>query len=268
MDFLCASCNSHLGHAVDATARSDPSVALAIHQFHSEHPQRADSLREGMPYRVRSADGTSEAKIKRGGLRVRSEKLEDGSLVQPTDVARRSVATMLRRAGYPEAPLEAALQKFDTAPDERRVEIAPGLEVAKWLITQARPDLSGSPLSPILPAKIAYEFLACHVGASIYGTAGPLSELRHVLSALSFEETAVRIEYLQADRSHPIHGIVVERSEPNVLIQIRLFGSLAYRVHFPRVGFSGPRFVYTHDLVSDRDGARLVPQGTGQESGG
>ena len=115
-------------------------------------------------------------------------------------------------------------------------------------------------MSPILSAKIAYEFLACHVGSSIYDSTGPVAELRHVLETLSFEDTVVRIENLRTDRSQPIHGIVVERSEPNVVIQIRLFGSLAYRVHFPRVAFPGPHFVYTHDLVSNCEGVQLVPE--------
>lgn len=260
VDFLCAGCNSRFGHAVDATAKSDPSVALAIHQFHRQHPEKAGGLREGMPYQVRSADGTSKARVKRGKLQTQSAKLADGSLVQPASGARKSVTTMLRRAGYPNAPLQEALQKFDAAPDGERVEIVPGLDIAKWPITQAVPDLSGSPMSPFLSAKIAYEFLACHVGDSIYGTTGPLAELRRVLGTLSFKSAAVSIENLRADRSQPIHGIVVERSEPNVVIQIRLFGSLAYRVHFPRVCLSGPRYFYTHDLVSKREGIRLVPE--------
>lgn len=266
-DFLCKNCNDHLGHAVDTTAKRDPSIALAIHNFGLQHPTKMRGLDEGLPYLVEGAGGRSRAAVKKGRLRVRSERLSDGSLVQPTDIARRSVEVMLRRAGYPESPLKAVLADFDASPDDERLEMVPGLEIAKWRVRKLAPDLEGALVSPLLPTKIAYEFLACHVGDAIYSDTPPLRGIRTALRNGTAHEH-VRVDTLQTDQKRPIHGLVVELGEPYVQIQIRLFGSIAYRVHFTRIAFGGIRFVYTHELDTSREGVRSVPVKRSNEHSG
>lgn len=267
VDFLCKSCNDYLGHVVDATAKRDPSIALAIHKFGLQHPDKKRGLDEGLPYLIESAGGRSRATVKNDRLRLRSERLSDGSLVQPTDIARRSVEVMLRKAAYPESPLKAVLADFDAARDDERLEIAPGLEIAKWGVRKVAPDLSGALLNPLLPTKIAYEFLACHIGDAVYSDTPPLRAIRAALRYGTADEN-VRVETLQADQKRPIHGIVVELGEPYVKIQIRLFGWIAYRVHFMRIAFGGTRFVYSHELDTAREGVRSVPVTRNNEHNG
>ena len=52
----------------------------------------------------------------------------------------------------------------------------------KWSIEKIDLDFSDSRLmSPLVPLKIAFEFLACHLGTAIYDEAHQLQELRTAL---------------------------------------------------------------------------------------
>jgi hypothetical protein len=90
VDFLCKSCNDDLGHRIEAQAKKDPAIVLAIRNFESSHPERARRLADGMDLIVYSEGGSSRARRRGNDIRVKAHQLPDGSLVQPTDDARRS----------------------------------------------------------------------------------------------------------------------------------------------------------------------------------
>lgn len=249
-DLLCKPCNDALGHRIEALAKRDPAIVLAIRNFESTHPEQAQRVADGMDLIVHSEGGTSKARRRGSDLRVKAHQLPDGSLIQPTDEARKSVQRMLQKRGIPPVPLEGALRKFDAAPPDERVEIEPGLEIVKWSVTQVRPDLSGNPVNPLLPLKIAFEFLACHLGAAIYDSAPPLEAIRESLRSGVLDDS-IEIEFLRAERAQLLHGLLFERNDPYARVQIRLFGNLAYRVHFKKLAVGGTRFVYTHLLESN-----------------
>jgi hypothetical protein len=251
-DFLCKSCNDDLGRRIEALAKKDPAIVLAIRNFEARHPEQARRLADGMDLIVHSEGGSSRARRRGNSIRVRAHQLPDGSLVQPTDDARESVRRILEKQGTPPTPLEDALRKFDSAPSDERVEIAPGLEIVKWTILRIQPDPSGTPLNPLLPLKIAFEFLACHLGAAIYDSVRPLEVIRESLRSGALDES-VHVEFLRAEREQPLHGLLFEGNDPYARVQVRLFGNLAYRVHFKNLAVGGMRFVYTHLLESDEE---------------
>jgi hypothetical protein len=55
------------------------------------------------------------------------------------------------------------------------------------------------------------------------------------------------------NKYEPFHGIVFEGNDPYAKVLIRLFGWLAFRVHFLRLACSGSRFVYTHRLDEQQE---------------
>ena len=252
VDFLCKSCNDDLGHRIEAQAKKDPAIVLAIRNFEASHPERARRLADGMDLIVYSEGGSSRARRRGNDIRVKAHQLPDGSLVQPTDDARRSIRRMLEKRGTHPIPLDEALRKFDLAPSDARVEIAPGLEIVKWTIQRVQPDLSCTSLNPLLPLKIAFEFLACHLGGAIYDSEPPLETIRDCLRSGVLDDS-VQIESLRATREQPLHGLLFEGNDPYARVQIRLFGNLAYRVHFKNLAVGGTRFVYTHLLQLDEE---------------
>jgi len=147
-----------------------------------------------------------------------------------------------------------AVSSFDDAPDNKRVEIAPGLEAVKWRIDSLEVDLSHAEfMDPLIPAKIAFEFLACHVGSAIYDDILHLSQIRAVLKNRQMSSDVLFVERLTSNKYEPFHGIVFEGNDPYAKIQVRLFGWLAFRVHLLHLSVSGPRYAYTHRLDSGEE---------------
>ncbi len=166
-DFLCKSCNDELGHRIEALAKKDPAIVLAIRNFEASHPEQARRLADGMEMIVHSDGGSSKARRRGPDIRVKAHELADGSPIQPTEEARESVRRMLEKRGIPPVPLEEALRKFDAAPPDERVEIERGLAIVKWTVLRVQPDLSGPPLNPLLPLKIAFGRRLVHLPAEV-----------------------------------------------------------------------------------------------------
>jgi hypothetical protein len=251
--FLCRDCNSSLGHRTEAAARSDPTIRLLVNSLAAKIPTLAQTLSKGSRYVGHSPGGKVVGYVKEGEFVVRAQTNPDGSFIQPTSDARNSLDTILHRQGYSASDRTEAIRLFDNAPENVRVAVAPGLEVAKWGVTRYEPALDGPLIDPVVPLKIAFEFLACHLGTGIYEKNQPLQEVRGALASGQLDPTCASIERLTADRSRPFHGIIFEGNAPHARFQIRFFGELAFRVHFLRLAIGGPRGQYTHDLATNEE---------------
>jgi hypothetical protein len=51
----------------------------------------------------------------------------------------------------------------------------------------------------------------------------------------------------------PNRCILFEGNRPYAQVQVRLFGTLAYRVHFKQLAVGGLRFAYTHRLDTNQE---------------
>ncbi len=142
--------------------------------------------------------------------------------------------------------------------------LAPGLEAVKWSVKKLQLDLSRSKLmSPLVPLKIGYEFLACHLGCAIYDDAPQMRELRAALRGTLEDDSYFWVERLNASECEPFHGIYFEGNSPYARVLIRLFGWLAFRVHFRRLSVAGPRFIYTHYLDTSCEDIRILESQSG-----
>ena len=257
--FLCSTCNKTLGYGLEHAARSDPSIRIAAQRLSPKIPNLARQLEENQRYLGESEAQLAPGYIRNGDFRVFARKLKDGSLIQPTDEARRSIQGILQKSGCDHPPIEDAVQTFDNAPDNEKVEVAPGLEIVKWRIDKIQPDFNKSPLmNPLVPLKIAYEFIACHLGIAIYEQVPPLDEIREALKNQEPDSESLRVERLHAKEYESFHGICFEGNNPHASVQIRLFGWLAFRVHFLRLAVNGRQFIYTHYLDSGNEDVRIL----------
>ena len=258
-DLLCKACNSSLGASFEAPTRSDPSIRIAIWNLRKEIPSLAEKLSEKQTYLGISPGGTERGVIRNGEFRIQSKTAEDGSLIQPSDDARKSVKRILIKAGSRGATIKVALRLLKEAPENKRVQIAPGLEVVSWRIEKLDFDFRNNrPMSPLVPLKIAFEFLACHLGTDIYEDTPQLRDIRKVLSQCIEEHECFRVDRLNALEYKPFHGICFEGNHPHAQVLIRLFGWLAFRVNFLRIAVGGPQFVYTHYLNSNQEDIRML----------
>ena len=242
-----------MGHLFEGKAKADPTIRLLVSRLSTSIPALAARLSEGQPYLSFGPGGQSLGYVKVGEFITQSRKLEDGSLIQHTPEAAKSIRRMLQRAGGDAAIIAESLRRLESAPENTRVSVADGLEVIKWSIERIEPALDGPLLSELAPLKTAYEFLALHLNDTIYEDVPALLAARTALQGGAFDSTHLLVERLHGPKSKPFHGIVFEGNAPHATIQIRLFGQLAFRVHFKTIAVSGPRFVYTHDLESNAE---------------
>lgn len=259
-NFLCRSCNSRLGSKTEASAKSDPSILLAVRNLHEEIPQLSRRLIESHPHVSTGKGPRVSGRIQHEAFRVRPQRRDDGSLILPTDEARKAITTILNRDGHDEAPVKRALEIFDKMPENQRTAVAPGLEAVKWSLEGIDLDLSKSKLlDALLPAKVAYEFLALCAGKAICAEDWPLTELRQILATgIEVDDSILRVEHFRAGEPRPFHGICNEDNSTYAQVQVRLFGCLAYCVHFPHLYIRGPRYAYTHCLQTHHEYLNII----------
>ncbi len=257
--FLCQHCNSGLGAAVEATAKTDPSIRLAVINLQKELPEFARQFEEGQLFFSHGPAGTERGTIRNGEFRVRPRVGDDGSLIQPTAVAKCTIRNILHKEGYGEIPIERALTLFRNAPEAEKISLVPGLEFINWPIKRVDPDFSeGKLLNPLVLLKMAYEYLACHLGTAVYDDAPQMSELRSVLRDHNEEHPCYSVERLHAPAYKPLHGLCFEGNDPYAKVQVRLFGKLAYRVHLNNLAVGGDRYVYTQNLSTGDKEIQIV----------
>lgn len=250
---LCRQCNSRLGSVVEGYAKQDPTIRLLVSKLARSIPRLASKLSEDQEYVASGPGGVVRGKLREGEFVVTSQKLEDGSLIQPTTFGSKSLQRVLEQAQADEVAIAGVLQAFKAAADNTWVPITETVHAIKWSIDEIRPALDGRSLDLLVPIKCAYEFLALHLGAAVYQNLPPLVAARSALSGLPVNEEHIHVERLEALEVKPIHGLLFEGNKPHAIVQIRLFGRLAFRVHFRKLSIAGPQLIYTHDLLENKE---------------
>ncbi len=254
--FLCKDCNSRLGHRAESRVREDPLILAEIERLAGERPDLADGLRKGLPYTGHSKQREVPGYIRGGEFIVREKRLDDGSLIVPEDRALDAVKTMSIRDGR--GPLLLTADDLSHLSSGESGEFAPGLRITKWSVDSVKPDPSGPEIDLVVPAKIAFEFLALHCGDSIYENPAPLKAIRRQLLNGTLSKGNVHVERLVAQNHRFFHGLIFEGNTPGARVQIRLFGRLAFRIQFHYLAIDCTRFSYTHDLLSGLDDLSAV----------
>src|SRR5207245_7741287 len=126
----------------------------------------------------------------------------------------------------------------------------------KWSITKIEPVLDAPAIPPVVPVKIAYEYLAFHLGTAVLDA--KLDPIRRLLRNERVPPRVYRVERFQSLPYAPFHGIVVEENRPHAVVQLRLFGGAGFRVHFQEIAVGGARLKYTHDLEGGQEHIRYV----------
>jgi len=252
--FLCKPCNDRFGHGFEARAKEDPALRLVLSQLQSSIPRLHSKIEEGQRYLIKAGPAELVGVLKNGAVRRRVKKLDDGSLMVPDEDTPETLKAMLKRDGHSEAVIDAAIERQANAPVGERVWLTDEVSVVNWSSESHGFDFRGAKLIPdLVLVKIAYEFLALLIGTAIYDQAPQLNEIRVALLIKSDIPKSIEVERLSAPRSFPMLGIAFEGNEPHARFQIRLLGSLVYRVHFKSLAVKHSPIAYTHDLKTGED---------------
>jgi hypothetical protein len=229
-------------------------VRLLANELSAQIPVIASTLMENQVYTATGpGHGSRTGFMKDGEFHIAHRKEADGSLILSTPATRKTISRMLAKEGYDTQFINEALARFDSGPENVQIELSPTRTAVKWEVTGLQMALDGPPIDPAVPVKTAFEFLALHIGGRIYDRSPPVDEIRRALLDGNLDPDRILVERLEAPSALAFHGIAFEGNGPHVTVQLRLFGKLAFRVHFRRIAVRGRWFQYTHELDTGRE---------------
>ena len=251
--FLCRICNSTFGHREESEVLNDPNIRQIIDKrIVQELPELGARLRMGLEYIGHSEQGEVRGYMQDEEFIVNEQTLDDGSRIVPPDKTLHHVKNMAIKTG--EGSLLCTEDDLKGLSSGESIEAASGIWITNWDVDSVKPVLSGPVINPVVPAKIAFEFLALRCGDDIYEDSPQLNSIRYQLRTVGeLSEGDIDVERLEAQNNQLFHGLVFEGNKPGAQVQIRFFGSLAFRVCFRFLAIQCPRFGYTHDLISGDD---------------
>ncbi len=262
--FLCRQCNSQFGSDLDHAAKRDPAIRFAAARALAGDADLANKIEQRQIWSVETSMASLRGEMRGAEIRGRWTELDDGSRVAPEEQALIALRGMLAADGDDERFIADALKRYEKADYDELLELSPAIAVRKLAAHRGGRDLSAPEVSSILPLKIAYEFVALIIGTAICGDDPRIEELRRALLDRTDNAEAFEIERLEVVEKapSPLHGIWFEGNKPHTMIQIRLFGKRAYRVHLKRLAVQHPQVRYTHLILDGEDVFHQVGEGT------
>jgi len=230
-NFLCKHCNDILGQ-LEACLKDDARIRLAINNLKSALPELWASMSEGGSYIAVGPDGTLGAKLKNGEVRVNSLRRPDGCLIQPLTDAAKTVHTMLRRRSATQEEISNAEMKVKELPEGVRVKVANGIEVVKSAPSTVYPALNSQGIEPRALLKIAYGYLALHLGSKIFHQYFDPVRSAFLTGGVVPNCCSVQERRVRDGKYEPFHGLAVKNTIRGLVVKIRLFGCLSYSFLF------------------------------------
>jgi hypothetical protein len=226
---MCKSCNEVTGHSIEAGVRKDDSVRFALDAVRNDLPELAD----GQQYFARTDGAIVNATLRDGNFVVRSSADGD-TLTQSYDAARATVETRVRRRGATESEVRRILAQFDSAAVGVPVRLTDELVLRHGQVEAFALPFDGEPVSEAFPALIGFHTLALVIGRAVYGD--ELNGLQGAILAGEARSEWHSVQSLFSRKGYrPIHLVGIEQGEPYIIVQVRLFNALVWRVHFTRV---------------------------------
>jgi len=256
-NFICKPCNDLFGSTFEASAKIDPVIRLAAGYLRDKLPAATyQQIEDGQLWTAKNGPVPVRAIYRAGSLIPKPFRHTDGSLMVPTKDAAGHIERMATRRGYGSEIVRAAAASVASMPERMRIELLPGISLINWPTDEPMPDLSGRPLDDLVLVKTAFEFVALILDTAIYADTPHLGEIREALTGNS-KAGGFRVERFMASDYASFHGVCFEGNDPHARIQIRLFGKLAFRIHFLHLALDAPKIVYTHNLkTGDHDFTR------------
>ena len=253
---LCKGCNDRLGHGFESAARLAPELRRAANGIPAELDGLREALEVGARYHTQFGDHLGVQTVRRDG-RLGTAKLPDQGQIVPEIDAPARLSSILQSRGASEAEVAAALFMWKEAEGGPIIDLGWNVIVRKWNDHPSTPAYTERAISPLVPLKIAYEFAALIIGTAILQPAPGFERIRAALIDQDEECARAIVVARRAPKPAAFHGMAFMGNRPEALIQVRLFGLLAYEVSLPAIGIDFGRFVYTHRLDTGEEWTHL-----------
>ncbi|MBZ5719501.1 MAG: HNH endonuclease [Acidobacteriia bacterium] len=243
-NFLCKHCNDHMGQ-LEAGLKEDPGIRWAIENLKDTLPNLWATMSQGQAYVVQGPGGTVGAKLEDGDIRVTPSRRSDDSLVVPLKDAPEVVRKTLERRGATSDEIRNAMTNLKEVPEGSRVKIAEGIEIVKSAPVTAYPALKSHD-NDLALLKIAYEYVALHLGRKIFD--GYFDSVRAAFVKGGSLPSCCSVKPYRERGSgfQPFHRLAVKNTTDGLIVGVHFFGYLKNRVEFlrPQIAKTG-LFCYT-----------------------
>lgn len=179
---LCKGCNDGLGHGFESRARLAPELRRAAAGVAAELGALVEALEVGAQYVTHYDDQKVVQKLRSDG-QFGAAKLADQSLIVPEAKAVKHITSILRKNGATEQEVSAAIAKWSEAEGGSSLDVGQNVFVRKWMNHPSTPTYTETAMSPLVPLKTAYEFVALILGTAILQPAPGLDRIREALRA-------------------------------------------------------------------------------------
>lgn len=250
LKFLCTECNNTLGSKLVSALRSDPGVKVSVKALRDTLPVLYQAFQEGQVYHAEMNDGSIlSATYRKGKLRVIPGPGKNGAVIKSSPDTRKDIERTLKKRGYISDQIHEILADFDRLQDNSPLELPDGRVVIKKAIPPLNLDLKGNWIDDRLAGLIAYEFATTIVAEKIYNHR--LDPVRRYI--LGGDPTPLlKVQRFVGRQAEPAHAICVLPQEDSLIVDIRLFRALIFKVTFEKVVFRAQTPVYFEDLKGKR----------------
>lgn len=211
-------------------------------------PELSSRILDGTPV---IAHGTKEttfrATYKDGGAIIHPKAGGDGSIIFATDHHNtpKHVDGLLRSHGLSEAERQRVFKELFDKEDSADINTG-SVRITQWDVKRIEIGTAGTPMSHMVPLKIAYEFFALHLNTAIFHEG--LHSIREALIG-NYMPKDVQISEWNTGKHAPVHRLALQ-GLPHVSIHICLFGWRVFTVNLSKVSFGAQCFAYELDLVT------------------
>ncbi|WP_169331802.1 HNH endonuclease [Robiginitomaculum antarcticum] len=249
---VCENCNNHMGHQFENEAKNSDPVRIAISNLAEALPNLYESINRNSEYST-TIDGQDFSQIYRNSGIFSAKRLNDGSLLVDEAETKNILTQHLKKDGLSKAEIAKALDLVSNAPFEHIVDISNQYSIKKRQNIHSTPKLTGKPLPKNLILKIVYEFACARFGERVIEASPQFNLIRTFLLGGKDQFCSSNIKQFDGLVSLPFHGIAFEGNTPFATFQIRLFGSIAYKVFIPNLEILTVKTVYTHNLLDNSE---------------
>lgn len=253
---LCKDCNNRLGHGFESDARLAPELRCAAAGMASDLGALAEALEVGAQYEAQFDEQKVVRKLRSDG-QFGTAKLLDNSLIVPEAEAAKHISSIMRKRGASDQEVDAAVEKWSEVEAGAMLDLGRNVVVRKWMNHPSTPAYTEPAMSPLVPLKTGYEFAALILGVAILPSAPGLDRIRRALREQDEAFARSVVAQRRASNPAPFHGIAFMGNKPAAVIQVRLFGFLAYDVTLLSTAINFGSLVYTHRLDTGEEWAHL-----------
>lgn len=250
VSILCTKCNNYLGSILINGIRQDPSIRLAVRNLRGEIPELFERVENGQEYYGRDRQGRLvKCTYKDSTFRVKARKDTDGSIWLDTCKGISDIRKILKKDGLTEKQIDEEIRSFVAQENDVEMHLSNSTKVIKRPVCDLFPSLQSSFLDDRFAVLLAYEYLSLILGNSIFN--GGLDFVRAFIMEGKSSENII-IERLHGHHYGSWHKLYPEFLDEEVVINIRLFEWLCFKVHLKKVSIKGQERVYIEDLKNKK----------------